>query len=263
MNMQARYSPNENALSSEGCLKRIGHALITGGKNTWLAIACACFAVTIVLGAMAALPPEPSACLRIPPIYDFGVVRQGTHVKAKFDLENIGRRSVILSQVLSNCACTASQLSARVLAPGQKTPITVEVDVGAARGKMAQAVEVIYQQEGTAQKKYLPLRIHGTVNPDYEVVPQHLVFSRENRRLSVTVSRATFLSSLSVTEAACTHSAFRVSELRKLNRQGDWQVEVTFDPDQWEKRDFDYAELLIHTDATVEKIFRVGLRSVE
>ena len=59
-------------------------------------------------------------------VYDFGRIPQGKPVTHIFDVENIGKDSLSISNVQASCGCTTPDWERnKVQAPGEKTKITV------------------------------------------------------------------------------------------------------------------------------------------
>jgi hypothetical protein len=63
-----------------------------------------------------------------PTEHDFGDIKQGVPVKAKFRFKNTGTEPLTVDNVRSTCGCTASEWRDDFVAPGEESIIEVEYD---------------------------------------------------------------------------------------------------------------------------------------
>ena len=76
--------------------------------------------------------------------YDFGKIPQGKPVTHIFNVENIGKDSLRISNVQASCGCTTPEWDRnKVQAPGEKTKITVGYNA-AAEGPFSKIITITY-----------------------------------------------------------------------------------------------------------------------
>jgi hypothetical protein len=109
------------------------------------------------------------------PVYDFGMVEQGTPLAHQFALRNTSRAYIRIDRVNSSCGCTTASAEAqgRLVAPGQLTWIPVWIDTTALVGKTTKTVTI-----GTSDPRtpVVSLAVTGTVLTDLVVTPSPLYF---------------------------------------------------------------------------------------
>src|SRR3954468_18271023 len=67
--------------------------------------------------------------LHVPtPVIDAGEVRTGPPLVRTFPLANAGPDPLTITDVKSSCGCMAPKLATRILAPGERGELTVEVN---------------------------------------------------------------------------------------------------------------------------------------
>lgn len=103
-----------------------------------------------------AVPPKPvittAEVLGLPETsYDFGKIPQGKPVTHIFAVENIGKDSLVISNVQASCGCTTPEWDRnKVQAPGEKTKITVGYNA-AAEGPFTKSITITYNGSQTKQ----------------------------------------------------------------------------------------------------------------
>lgn len=84
-------------------------------------------------------------------VHDFGKIPQGKPVTHIFDVENIGTDSLKISNVQASCGCTTPEWEKnKVLAPGEKTSITVGYNA-AAEGPFTKFITIAFNENQTKQ----------------------------------------------------------------------------------------------------------------
>jgi len=147
-------------------------------------IVCSLAAVLMVVGA-AAQQPAPAATQKAPEapqpaidivekIKDFGTVAKGEKVHATFEVRNLGKAPLEISQVRPTCGCTVANFD-RTIAPGGTGKIAAEVDTTGFSGPISKAVLVFSNDPATPQ---VNLVIKADVRAFIEVLPRPLVIFR-------------------------------------------------------------------------------------
>jgi hypothetical protein len=138
----------------------------------------------MVVGA-AAQQPAPAATQKAPEapqpaidivekIKDFGTVAKGEKVHATFEVRNLGKAPLEISQVRPTCGCTVANFD-RTIAPGGTGKIAAEVDTTGFSGPISKAVLVFSNDPATPQ---VNLVIKADVRAFIEVLPRPLVIFR-------------------------------------------------------------------------------------
>ena len=107
------------------------------------------------------------------PVYDFGMVEQGTPLAHQFALRNTSRAYIRIDQVNSSCGCTTVSADGRLVAPGQLTWVPVWVDTSDLVGKTTKTVTV---RTSDPRTPVVMLAVTGTVLTDLVVTPSPLYF---------------------------------------------------------------------------------------
>ena len=74
--------------------------------------------------------------------HDFGKVTQGKVVEYTFNFENSGDAQLKINDIKTSCGCTAALVSSKILQPGDKGTLKVELDTAHRKGKMSRTVSV-------------------------------------------------------------------------------------------------------------------------
>jgi hypothetical protein len=67
-------------------------------------------------------------------VWDFGQVRRGLTLRAKFPVTNVGDRRLVLHQRTSSCECVAGEEQTIILQPGESTEVTATLDTRELQG---------------------------------------------------------------------------------------------------------------------------------
>jgi len=83
--------------------------------------------------------------------FDFGKIPQGKPVTHVFEVSNIGKDSLHISNVQASCGCTTPEWDReKVQAPGEKTKITVGYNA-ASEGPFTKLITITYNDSQTKQ----------------------------------------------------------------------------------------------------------------
>jgi hypothetical protein len=103
----------------------------------------------------------PGLALPVPQ-FDFGTVPAGTVVEHDFVLENRGTAAVRVLKVRSSCGCTAGQVAAAAIAPGEQTSVHVRFDT---TGRSGRQNKDVFITSDAPTEPLLVCRLTGTVEP--------------------------------------------------------------------------------------------------
>ncbi|MCS7162951.1 MAG: DUF1573 domain-containing protein [Bacteroidia bacterium] len=101
-----------------------------------------------------------------PPQQDFGQVKQGTIVKARFTLVNQGPTPIQILEIKPSCGCSVVAWERRSLAPGDSLPVEVSFNTGGKVGRQRKTFTVF----STASNSPTPFYLVGLVESE---LPQH------------------------------------------------------------------------------------------
>jgi hypothetical protein len=147
-------------------------------------IVCSLAAVLMVVAA-GAQQPSPAAAQKAPEapqpaidivekIKDFGTVAKGEKVHATFEVRNVGKAPLEITQVRPTCGCTVANFD-RTIPPGGTGKIAADVDTTGFSGPISKAVLVFSNDPATPQ---VNLVIKADVRAFIEVLPRPLVIFR-------------------------------------------------------------------------------------
>lgn len=74
--------------------------------------------------------------------HNFGTVNEGKVVEYIFGFENNGNAQLKIKDVKTSCGCTAALVSSKLVEPGDKGTLKVELDTSNIKGKMSRTVSV-------------------------------------------------------------------------------------------------------------------------
>lgn len=128
------------------------------------------FSILLPLSAALADPTPPK--LEIPqPIFDFGVVPEGSRVKHDFEVINTGETELVIQQIVPACGCTAAVAEDPKIPGGGKSTIHVEFDTTGFSGiKNKQAR--INSNDPVTPSTFVTLK--GTVDSDLSFSPERV-----------------------------------------------------------------------------------------
>lgn len=94
-------------------------------------------------------------------VIDYGLIKRGAPTKRLFTFTNTGDQPLILSQVKTTCACSASSYSKEPILPGEKGQIEVRYD----SHYVGRFHKYIYVVSNARQKPVQKLEIKGRCVP--------------------------------------------------------------------------------------------------
>lgn len=127
------------------------------------------FATTV--RAEEAAKPKPQAVVP-EPIFDAGTVQKGTKVIHDFEVVNSGAADLQITDVRPACGCTVASFD-RVIAPGTRGHVHLEVDTTAFSGPIAKAATVLTNDPALPT---FQLTVQATVQPVIVVSPGYARF---------------------------------------------------------------------------------------
>ncbi len=125
-----------------------------------------CLATTAMLSAqtaseVVATNPNSPEFQWVSDVYDFGNIPQGIPAKARYEFTNVGKETLIITDVQRTCGCTSTDWSKEPIAPGQKGWVMAEYNA-ANEGAFTKAITVMSNTNTPALK----LTFKGTVVKD-------------------------------------------------------------------------------------------------
>jgi hypothetical protein len=92
-------------------------------------------ALAATLAPVAVLAGEGRPRIRVEPTsFDFGRVRPQRTLRKEFRLQNLGDGPLVIERISRSCGCTQASTEADTLAPGESTPLHIEVQTRASSG---------------------------------------------------------------------------------------------------------------------------------
>jgi len=224
-------------------------------------LAAGLVALSAVAAFLAAWEPPPPLDVSPGASIDLGTVLQGATVQGRFLLHNRSSYPVELARIVPSCGCTGVVAENRRLEADESTSLQATFAAGASRGDQTVRVLVFYRMRASevATMGRLELGLQAHVDPDFVWSPAVLTFQEslaETRSVVVTGNR---LPQLEISEAYCTHKAFR-AELKRAPHgpQAEYRVDVSFSPKDWTS-DSRSAELMVRTNSQGEPLGRIAL----
>ena len=212
-------------------------------------------AITAVMAAYFARP-ETSATqepLRVnPTTYNCGILRQGATAKATFHLTNTAAVPLRIADILLRCGCTSSEISKKLLDPGETADLEITWEVGSRRNETSTNLLILSTLE---DKKLFQTRLElvANVDPDVNYNPVELVFEENQPQERIVTFNPNGMKTLVLSEAFSTNRAFKTT-LSPEKRQ----VSVAFDPRRWHS-DIGVVHLVVRTNSPNEPECRVPL----
>jgi hypothetical protein len=196
----------------------VGTAIVCG-----LISAVACFA------AYRTTTREPIATKRegiyfVNASYDFGPVRLNEKLRGTFVIENSSAETVMVGQIAKSCACTAIEPTKRVLAPGERSEIAFELQVGQRRGDRAETLLVNIDSQDGKNLGVLPAKILYTGKGLVNVTPAEIVLTHNEPTAIVTTEIDDEAKNCKILEATVGH------ECIKLDKADLSKITLTLDP---------------------------------
>jgi hypothetical protein len=189
--------------------------------------------------------PQQDPLLISPLTYDLGVVKQGTISKVIFRLTNSGNASLTIANVVSRCDCTTSEVSHKILGPGETAELPVMWKIGGRRNKTSTDL-LVMSTLGDKELFQTIIEITAEVDPDLKYDPPNLIFEEGQPDEKQVTFSPNVLKEVALSEASSNHRAFKAELL-----PGENQVRVIFDPLEWES-DIGKAILSVKTNSQNE-----------
>jgi len=113
---------------------------------------------------------EPSGVISFEkPLVDFGMIKRGQKLTAKFTFKNIGQGPLTIQGVQAACDCTTSDAAkGKSFGPGESGVLEVTFDTKDYSGKVTKAVTVITNERSMSDRT---LTLTATVNSDVTATP--------------------------------------------------------------------------------------------
>jgi uncharacterized protein DUF1573 len=86
------------------------------------------------------------------PSHDFGDIYQGDKVNYTFKFENTGNLPLVLSNVLVQCGCTATEWSREPISPGRSGKISVSFDSSGKIGRQSKVITIVSNADNTHER---------------------------------------------------------------------------------------------------------------
>lgn len=90
--------------------------------------------------------------------HDFGDIQQGEKVEYVFKFKNTGTQPLVISDVMTTCACTAKQWSKDPVLPGKTGEITVSFDSAGKMGMQNKVITII--SNATNSREMVSIRVN-------------------------------------------------------------------------------------------------------
>ncbi len=121
------------------------------------------------------LTNEPSGVISFEkPLIDFGMVKRGQKLPAKFSFKNIGKGTLSIQGVQASCNCaTVDAAKGKSFAPGESGVIEVLFDTTDYSGKVTKAITVITNERSMPDRT---LTVTALVNSDIDASPPMVDF---------------------------------------------------------------------------------------
>ncbi|MDR0704249.1 MAG: DUF1573 domain-containing protein [Planctomycetaceae bacterium] len=192
-----------------------------------------------------------------PAVVQFGSISQGV-VTGKATVKNISPKSVIIDSVISSCDCTQILIEKGILHPGTHREISFQWDTRGRRGKSDTLVSVAYFIEDETIKRVAPLSLSATIIPDFDVIPNELIFhSNKSESLSFSLkSTGHGDNDTKIKEVTVNHPAFSVV-IDDTRTSGI----ISFDSDFWTDN-VRQLSIQIMTSNKNEPIFRLPINII-
>jgi hypothetical protein len=126
--------------------------------------------VTAPTGKNNKLTNEPVGVISFEkPIMDFGIVKRGAKLSAKFNFQNTGKGPLTIQGVQASCDCTTVEAAkGKSFGPGETGSLEVSFDTTDYSGKVTKAITVITNERSMPDRT---LTLTATVNSDVDAIP--------------------------------------------------------------------------------------------
>lgn len=139
-------------------------------RRLLVAVSCLLCSVGTDLSFAAPLGPRLSV---LNSSFDFGTVEQGVKVVHEFELRNDGDEELKIERVVPACGCTATQLTAPLIAPGASGKVRLEFDSSGFVGTEEKSARLF---SNDPNKPFVTLSLKGNIEVDYVIKPSRIMF---------------------------------------------------------------------------------------
>ena len=91
-----------------------------------------------------------STTMEVQTLFDFGQVKQGEIVKAKFEITNTGDLPLNIVRVEPSCGCTVADFTKEPILPGKKGWVSAQVNTDRFEGEIRKSLNVMANTSPTA-----------------------------------------------------------------------------------------------------------------
>ncbi len=115
-------------------------------------------------------------------IHDAGSVLAGTPIRHTFQFRNRTNGPLHLDSddgIRMSCGCTAADVRSRHLAPGDATPIEVQLNTSAKRGDVTEVVSTTWTADDQSIEEYT-FQIRARIQTALNLSPTEVIFSRDD-----------------------------------------------------------------------------------
>ncbi len=124
-----------------------------------------------IAAAQSAAPSGPKLALDKTRL-DFGTLWYGDPCELTLELSNAGDAPLELSEIKTSCGCTAAKLEKKLLAPGEKTRLTVNYDTKKGTKDVSQNITILTNETATREHH---VAVTGTVHQVFDGDPTNTI----------------------------------------------------------------------------------------
>ncbi len=180
-----------------------------------------------------------------PAVLDLGSIKQG-NVEGCFTLRNKTDERIEIFKIVKSCRCANVQLSTNLIEPFKEEKIFLKWDTAGIRGVGSNYLTLFYKTGNQDENEVgqLNLIIRGDVVPCFDFEPNTLNFaSKELSVKKIQIVPRSGCPEVTITDVSC------VAPYIHKEIIGSHEVQVTFDPELWEKTSYNnQTKLIIKTN---------------
>jgi len=172
--------------------------------------------------------------------YNFGTAEPAEPLEHSFTITNRGDAPLIIGEPKTTCYCTVSRVGKALLAPGEKTEITLSWH-GDKPGGFRQHVTI---PTNDPQNHSVDVTIFGKIAPSFALFPEVAALGRipvkESKTVDVSlfgfrdaelkITKITLLNDETAANFAVTQEPLTAAEIREADAQCGWKVRITLKP---------------------------------
>jgi hypothetical protein len=137
----------------------------------------------------------------------FGTISQGT-VEGTSTVSNTSDEQITIDFIIESCGCTQAVLERGILSPGASRKISFQWDTRGRRGYNETSIGIVYFTEKNATKRVVALTLTAKIIPDFDVIPNKLIFLSEEQKSQTFSLKSTSNSEIQIQNAVVDHPAF-------------------------------------------------------